>query len=68
MKDITESTIIVTLLVAIIFFAGVFNSYIFGIKDYLRIPEKQWKCTKAIVINDDPSNTECIRYERIETR
>jgi hypothetical protein len=25
---------------------------------------KNWKCTQAIIINNDPSNTQCITYMR----
>lgn len=62
MKDILESTIITTLLSAMLFLAGVFFTYIFGIKYYIRIPEQGWKCTKAQIINNDPSRTECTLY------
>lgn len=68
MKDILESTIITTLLIAIIFLIGVFFAYIFAMKGYIRIPEYEWKCTKAIIIKDDPSNTECIIYVRTKDK
>ena len=30
------------------------------------IPRSEWKCKQAIVINDDPSNTECTMYVKTD--
>ena len=64
MKDILESSLILSGIVLLIFLFGSFMTYISFVRDYITIPEKEWKCTKAIIINDDPSKTECIIYVR----
>ncbi len=64
MKDIFESAIIITSTVFIIFFFGVFMTYIFMIKNNIQIPERVWVCKQAQMINNDPSKTECIVYAR----
>lgn len=30
------------------------------------IKKREWKCTQAVIINGDPSNTECVVYEKNE--
>lgn len=64
MKDILESGIVIGGLFALIFLFGCFITYIGFIQKNISIPTKEWKCTKAIIINDDPSKTECIIYVR----
>lgn len=33
---------------------------------FLYIKKREWKCTQAVIINGDPSNTECVVYEKNE--
>lgn len=68
MKDILESAIVFGLLVGLVFFSGCFFTYVALVADKITIPVKEWKCTKAIVINDDPSKTECIIYVRTKDK
>lgn len=30
----------------------------------IKIQNTDWKCTQAIIIDDDPSKTECVVYKR----
>lgn len=32
----------------------------------IKINDDKWKCTQAVIINNDPSKTECIVYKRID--
>ena len=68
MKDELESGIVIGGLFLLIFLFGCFMTYIGFIQNNIRIPEKDWKCTKAIIINDDPSKTECIIYVRTKDK
>jgi len=68
MKDALESAIILGGIILLIFFFGCYVTYIGFVMDYIHIPEKEWKCTKAIIINDDPSKTECIIYVRTKDK
>lgn len=49
--------LVVTLLVCFILGKEILNYH---------IPRSEWKCKQAIVINDDPSNTECTMYVKTD--
>jgi hypothetical protein len=46
------------------FLSGMFFIWALFIKHSIIIPEQDWKCTHAIILNDDPSKTECTVYKR----
>lgn len=58
MRDILESSIIVGGFLLLVFLFGGFITYVSFVADNIRIQKNEWKCSKAIIIDDDPSKTE----------
>ncbi len=57
--------VFVTWIIGILaFLFGMFFIWGLSIKPNILIPEYEWKCTHAVIINDDPSKTECVLYKR----
>jgi hypothetical protein len=66
MNDDKAPEIIVLILLFLTFLFGVLVNWIIVTEDYVRIPKQEWKCKSAIIVNDDPSKTECTLYKRNE--
>ena len=43
---------------------GFFLAWVAFGKDTICLTETKWKCKHAVIINDDPSKTECVIYKR----
>lgn len=65
MNNDRVGSIDVIMIIASIVFGACFT-YQVGIKGYIMLPEKAWKCTNADIINDDPSKTDCTVYKKIK--
>jgi hypothetical protein len=50
--------------VAIIFTFLLWSFVVWIYKHNILIPEQDWKCTHAIILDDDPSKTECTVYKK----
>jgi hypothetical protein len=64
MKDDTVLGFIMFISHILIFLFGMFFVWGLSIKPNILIPEYEWKCTHAVIINDDPSKTECTVYKK----
>jgi len=64
MKDDTVLGFIMFISHIFTFLLGMFLIWAMFIKHNILIPEQDWKCTHAIILNDDPSKTECTVYKK----
>jgi hypothetical protein len=61
MKDNDEFIIVICILCT---FVGVFIGLVIVCSTNIILPEYHWKCKHAVIINDDPSKTQCVLYKR----
>jgi hypothetical protein len=64
MKDDTVLGFIMFISHIFTFLFGMFFIWGLSIKPNILISEYDWKCTHAVIINDDPSKTECTVYKK----
>lgn len=62
MKDNNEFIIAILCIFCIV--VGIFIGWVIFAKRTIILPEYHWKCKHAVIINDDPSNTQCVLYKR----
>lgn len=43
---------------------GIFIGWAMFAKSNILLSEYNWKCKHAVIINDDPSKTQCVIYKR----
>lgn len=62
-NEFIESAFIVVICVLCTFVGFLIGWTIFA-KQTIILPEYHWKCKHAVIINDDPSKTQCVLYKR----